>query len=224
MLTILNLFGKSPFAPLMHHMELVGRCVELVPELFIHMKAGDATALEKTAAEISRIEHKADLAKNDIRNHLPKTLFLAIDRAHLLEILSLQDSIADTAEDVAVLLTLKELKLIDVFKEDFQPFLMKNLEAYKIAKEVMRELHDLLESSFGGVGAEKVREMVIDISEKEHEADVLQRKLLKKLIDAESELSYTTFYLWTKIFTSIAAISNLSEKLANRVRMTLDLK
>ena len=66
--------------------------------------------IEKLVADLSRMEHEADLTKNDIRNHFPKSLFLPIDRAHFLEILSVQDSIADKAEDIGILLTLRPLE------------------------------------------------------------------------------------------------------------------
>lgn len=222
--TILNLFGRSPFMPLQLHMEKVNNCVHLLPELFAALERKDYTTVQQISDKISESEHEADLAKNDIRNHLPKGLFLAIDRTHLLDILSLQDSIADAAEDIAVLVTLKPLVLIDSLRDDFHEFLLKNIEAYDNAHLIMKEIHELLESSFGGNEAEKVKIMVDDVAFKEHEVDLIQRKLLKNLFRSENEMPYTSFDLWQRIFESIAAISNLSENLAYRVRMTLELK
>ncbi len=224
MLTILKLFGRSPFAPLQTHMEKVMRCVVKLNELFEALSLKDRTKMAELFEEISQLEHQADLVKNDIRNNLPKTLYLPIDRAHLLEILGLQDSIADMAEDVAVLLSLKEMELPPALKVEFDAFLAKNIDCFNGACAIIKELHELLESSFGGHEAEKVREMVDKVAYKEHEGDLLQRKLLKKLIALENEMSYTSYDLWLKIFAAIAMISNLSEKLANRVRMTLDIK
>ena len=125
MYTILNLFARSPFAPLRTHMEKVGACVDLLQELFAAIERKDYAAAEKTATLISEHEHAADLMKNDIRNHLPKSLFLPIDRGQLLEILSLQDGIADKAQDVAVLATIKPLEILPSFQEDFKAFSRK---------------------------------------------------------------------------------------------------
>ena len=47
---------------------------------------------------------------------------MPISKSALLEILSLQDDIADDCEDIGILLTLKELTLKDVFKDDFKTF------------------------------------------------------------------------------------------------------
>jgi predicted phosphate transport protein (TIGR00153 family) len=224
MLTLLSLFGRSPFAPLQSHMESVGYCVHRLPDLFEALEDKDYVTLEKLAEEISRLEHDADLIKNDIRNHLPKSLFLPIDRGNLLEILSIQDSIADKAEDVAVLMTLKPLELLPIFREEFRLFLHKNIETFDEAKLIIKELHELVESSFGGIEAEKVRSMVDEVAYREHEADLIQRQLLKSFFKAEDELTYITFHLWQRLFESIAAISNYSENLAYRIRMTLELK
>jgi len=222
--TILNLFGRSPFAPLQAHMEKVSECVHLLRELFSDLEAKDYEALEKVANHISDLEHQADITKNNIRNHLPKSLFLPIDRGHLLEILSIQDRIADRAEDVAVLTTLKNIEILPSFMEEFKEFLEKNIVAFDSVRLVIKEMHELLESSFGGVEAEKVRAMIENVAYEEHEVDLIQHKLLKKLFQSENEMSYTTFHLWQKICEALAAISNLSENLAYRVRMTLELK
>ncbi len=196
----------------------------LLNELFDALRKQDFVKLEEISKKISKQEHQADLTKNDIRNHLPKSLFLPIDRASLLEILSLQDSIADSAEDVAVAVTLKKIEMPASFTPDFLEFLAKNIETFQGARKIIKEMHELLESSFGGVEAEKVRQMVHQVAAKEHEADLIQRKVLKSLLALENEMTYTTFFLWQKILQSVASISNLSEKLAHRVRMTLELK
>jgi len=224
MLTILKLFGKSPFALLQSHMEKIAECVHQLPTLFKTLQDKDYQKVNELALIISKEEHQADLIKNDIRNHLPKSLYLPVAREHLLEIVSLQDSIADKAEDAAVLLTLKEIVFLDSFKEEFFQFLKKNIEAFDETQMIMREMHELLESSFGGSEAERVKGFVEIVAFKEHEADLLQRKLLKKLLNCENEMSYTTFHVWMRIIEAISGISNVSENLAFRVRRMLEVK
>ena len=54
------------------------------------------------------------------------------------------------------------------------------------------------------------------------EVDICQRKLLKIVFDSEDSLSHTQFYLWLRILSEIATISDLSENLADKVRTTLE--
>jgi predicted phosphate transport protein (TIGR00153 family) len=218
-----RLFGRSPFAPLQAHMEKVAHCVQKLTEIFEAFEGSDHTKVQSLAKEISKLEHGADLTKNDIRNHLPKSLFMPIARESLLEILAIQDSIADQAEDIAVLLTLRNLTMIDSLREPFHTFLNKNLEAFEAAHQVLQELHDLLESSFGGSEAEKVKKMIHEVAKKEHQVDLLQRDLLK-IIFSMDDLPAPVLHLWLLILEAVADLSNLSEKLANRIHMTLETK
>jgi len=219
-----NLFAKSPFAPLQSHMEKVAACVNKIEDLFKAYYDKDHEKVEEISRELSQLEHAADLTKNEIRNNLPKGLFLAVNRGDLLEIISLQDTLADRAEDIGVLMTLKELQPLKGLRKDLMAFLEKNLEAVRHAHKIIREIDELLETSFGGKEAEKVRTMVEEVAFMEHEADFLQRTLLKKLYNMDDPLPYTSFTLWINILQAIASLSNNSEKLANRVRMLLDIK
>ena len=224
MRTFLNLFGRSPFTTLRAHMEKVRACVLKIPEVFQAVKDKKYDKLPFLSEEISSLEHEADLLKNDIRNHLPQSLFLPIDRRQLLEILSLQDHIADSAEDLATLFTLKQVVIPDQMQKELDVFIKLNIETFEETFLIVKELHELLESSFGGVEAEKVSAMVQHVAYKEHEADLAQNALLKRLFELENEMSYATFYIWVQAMRRTADISNLSEKLANRIRMTLELK
>ncbi len=218
-----RLFGRSPFTPLQAHMEKVFQCVERLSEIFDALKAGDHKKVAVIAKEISKLEHAADLLKNDIRNHLPKSLFMPIDRGNLLGILAVQDSIADKAEDIAILLTLRPLEILPDLHDEFLIFLKKNVQTVESVHKVVLELHDLLESSFGGVEAEKVKGMIDEVAKQEHQVDVLQRSLLKALFSRD-DLPAPVFHLWLRIFGEVAELSNASENLANHIRMTLETK
>ena len=222
--TIGKLFGRSPFVPLQSHMEKVAACVEMVPRVLDAFHRGDAGAVEALAAEISKLEHQADLVKNDIRNNLPKGLFMPVDRSNLLEILSIQDTLADRAENIGVLLTLKQARQPQVLTQKLKPFLDKNMEAFNEARQVIGQLDELLETGFGGAEAERVKRLVEKVALTEHEADLIQRDLLKALFASEDELSHGDFHLWMRLIREVASLSNQSERLANRVRMTLEPK
>jgi len=224
MLNIARLFGKSPFAALRSHMKKVSLCIERLSDIFNAFFKMDMEKIEKLAVDLSRMEHEADLTKNDIRNHLPKSLFLPIDRAHFLEILSVQDSIADKAEDIGILLTLRPLESFRNFHEDLVAFFRKNELVFLNAKQIIEEIDELLESSFGGIEAEKVKTMVEQTAYKEYEADKLQKLFMKQLFTYGDMLNVPTFNLWMRLIEEVGAISHLSERLANRIRMILELK
>ena len=219
-----RLFGRSPFVPLQLHLDKVADCVEASIAMLERIGEGNDGNLDKTAREISKLEHKVDLVKNDIRNNLPRGLFLAIDRGQLLEMLSLQDSIADQAEDIGILMSLRPAKMLDSLVEPFKKYIDGNMDAFLKARDVMRELDAVIESGFGGTEASRVDQMVDLVAQAEHDADIMQRALMKQVLEHENELSTGDFFVWMRLLHEVAGISNLSEKLANRVRMLLTLK
>ncbi len=114
--TILNLFGKSPFKPLQEHLEKVKECLEQIQPLFDSLYKQDPKEFKVISKKIMKLEHQADKIKDKIRDHLPKNLFLAVDRRDLMNLLSAQDSVCDAVEDLAVVLNLREMTVPEKLK------------------------------------------------------------------------------------------------------------
>ncbi len=223
MLTIAKLFGKSPFAPLQTHMDKVARCVGELPALFQALTSQNMEAIQRIGKNISELEHEADLTKNDIRHHLPKSLFLPVDRGALLEILSLQDALADQAEEIARHAAMRKLPFANL-QEDFLSFCGKNIESFWLVRKVIKELDELLESSFGGIEAQKVKGMVDHIAFCEYETDLMQNQLIRNLYQNGDGMPYPVFHLFFMLIQEIGSLAFLSENLGNRVRMLLELQ
>lgn len=224
MLTIAKLFGKSPFSPLQNHMKKVGLCIKKLTEIFQEIENKNFDKIEALVSELSKLEHEADLTKNDIRNHLPKSLFLPITQTQFLDLLSIQDSIADKAEEIGNLLMLCPRNSLRVFTATFQEFFKKNLETFWDTRQIIKEFDELLESSFGGLEAAKVKGMVDQTAYREHQADVLKTAVRKEFFDLADTLTPSAFYLWTKLIDEVGSISHISEKLANQIGVILELK
>jgi len=222
--TIARIFGKSPFSPLQSHMKKVSACMKKLTEIFSHLEDRLPEELEGMVKQLSKLEHEADLTKNDIRSHLPKSLFLAIDRSQLLDILAIQDSISDKAEEIGHLLILYPTRELGELCTHLEKLFQKNMEAFWDARNIIKNLHELLESSFGGVEAEKIKEVVEKTARLEYEADKMKHALMKEFFKSADSVKAPVFYLYTRLVEEINQISHISEKLANRIRMTLELK
>ena len=99
--SIVNLFGTSPVRPLQKHMAKVVECVSQLEPLFDAVLADDRAAVNEVQERIVALEHDADDLKHDLRLHLPRSLFLPVERRALLEVLTLQDNISNRAKDIA---------------------------------------------------------------------------------------------------------------------------
>lgn len=205
-------------------MEHVSECVHKMKFAIDTMMAGENEKLDDIAYEVSRLEHHADQVKIDIRNQLLRRFFMPINRPDVMDILSLQDELADTAEDVCKVITLKELPFHDDIRELFIQFVDQNMEAFAVAASIISELDELIESGFGGAEAEKIRSLAHNVAVAEHEADVIQIKLLKQIYANDTKMSIGQFHLWMRLTRILSQISNVSENLANKVLKTLSFK
>ncbi len=219
-----KLFSRAPFELLELHMEKVIACLVKLDELLRIFEDTDLIKLETLSQIVSEIEHEADMIKNDIRSTLPQSFLFSIDRSNFLEILSVQDDLADVAEEIANLLTIKQMVIPPDIKADLTAYKDKNMEAVWDVKEIVFSFEELLEASFGGPVAQKIQIKIEQIAYKEHESDLLKRKLLKSLFNISESLSTPDFYLCMHLIEAIGKISHSSEKLALRIGMLLDFK
>ncbi len=224
MLTIARLFGKSPFSPLQSHMKKVSSCIKKLTEIFDLLKKHKFDKINELVRQLSKLEHEADLTKNDIRNHLPKSLFLPIDRSQFLDILTIQDNISDKVEEIGNLIALHPLKTLDTLLDNLHKLYEKNIEAFWVTRQILKAMDDLLKASFGGLEAEKVKTMIDQVSFKEYEADKMKHRLMKEFFEIADSFPIPIFYLYVRLIEEINNISHISESLANRIRMILELK
>jgi predicted phosphate transport protein (TIGR00153 family) len=220
MTLIQSLFGRSPIRPMQQHMRAAVACAREVAPLFEAMEAGDAAAVKACRARIDELEHEADAIKNEIRSHLPKRLFLAIERRDMLEILDAQDSIADVAQDIAHLVDVRAMRTPEPLREPLAALVARVLAACDASGRVIDELDELLETGFAGREAGRVESMIDELSRIESETDDLEEQLLRRLFALESELGVGT-YFWYRLIAWIADLADYAEKVGNRLRLLI---
>jgi len=219
--SIFGLFGKSPFGPLAQHTERVHDTVVLVRPLFEAFTAGDWDQTAEIYGRISKLEHKADLIKNDIRDHLPKSLFLPVDRGDILLFLREQDKIADAAEDLGVLVTMRRTPTPEPMKAGVLELVDSVVRTSEAWFEAARELPTLEEASFTGPEVDKILRLINEVADLEWEADKRQAEVSKRLFDHEAEIGPVSVMFWMNIFRVLGAVANHAENTADLLRVML---
>ncbi len=218
---IFDIFRKSPFQPLQEMMAKVKECAFEVKPLYEALIEGDKERLCRMVERISHLEFEADQVKNRIRSTLPKGILMPVARGDILEILANEDAIADATEDVAVLMTLKDLKVAPPLRQCLEELVDKVLKVVEEASKVIEELDVLVETSFGGTEAQRVISMIDRVCDMEHCADESQRKATKGLLTHEEAYTPGELWLWLKIVAKTGDIANYAERMCNRVRLFL---
>ena len=153
-------FGTSLFKLLVEHAREVHACVKLVKPLTDALVAGNYDKIEALHHEMSRMEHEADVTKAQIRENLSKMFLLSVGRYELDQFLSLQDNVADAAEDYAVVLLLRKTEVPPELTEDFMAFVNQVVLVSEHLLSLAEELALVAEAAFTGTEAERVLESI----------------------------------------------------------------
>ncbi len=218
---IKSLFRESPFEPLRFHMKTVMECVEFVTPMFEAVRDARYDTLQKLAEKVFKVEHQADIIKDDIRRTIPKRFFLPVYRGDLLGYLKLQDDMADSVEDIAVLLTLKNLALPEPLVEPTFVYLAKVRDVCHKTHGLADYLPTLVEGDMVGPEAEHALSLIADLDKTEWEADRIQYTLSQKLFSIEDEIKATDVLLWFRVFGELGQLANFAEKSGDRLRRML---
>ncbi len=216
-----KLVRKSPFKQLQEHMRAVFSCVSMLPPIFDALKKRETDQVFEFATEISECESKADRIKNEFRLHMPKTLFLPVDRRDLLALLNEQDGIADDVEKISQILTSRDMAVPKEIKTCLDELLEATMEISSKAKLMIEELDELVQVGFGGREHDKVIEMIGGVRRSEHSIDQIQYRIKRALFAVEDYLNPVSVVFWYQIIEIIGNISDRAENMSDRLLLFL---
>ncbi len=217
----LNMFGRSPIRPLEAHMSKVHACVKELGPFFEAALLQKWSDVESIQQNIVRLENEADDLKRDLRLHLPKGLFLPVSRSDLLELLTVQDRLANKAKDIAGVVLGRRMVLPDVIAADFMEYLRRCIDASKQANTAINELDELLETGFSGSEVKIVESMIAEVSRMERDTDDRQIKLRHIIFDLENTLPPVNVMFIYKIIEWTGELADRAREIGDRLQILL---
>ena len=216
-----NIFGTSPVQPLERHIEITFRCAKKLRGFFAASIDGDWVAAAAIRDEIDALEHEADDLKKDIRQHLPKSLFMPVPREDLLELLLVQDKIANRTKDVSGLVLGRKMQIPESLADQFLDFVERNIDAAKQARKSVRELDELFTTGFRGAEVELVTALIDELDRIETDTDAKQADLRAALFEIEGTLDPISAVFMYKVIELIGEIADMAERVGRRLELLL---
>jgi len=198
-------------------MEVCSDCAEKLVPFFEATIETDWTLATAIYEEISELENNADDLKKQVRLRLPRSLFLPVSRTHLLELLHIQDKIANGAEDVAGRSIGRHLQIPPRAQPEFLAFLLSSVETVRLAQKTMIELNDLMLSGFSQQRIEIIEAVLDKLHTAEHANDLKQVELRKVIFAIEKELDPVDAIFQYNIVELIADIADQAQTVGNRM-------
>jgi predicted phosphate transport protein (TIGR00153 family) len=203
------------------HMRTVKKCAAQVTKLFQALCDGDQQKVEEIKDRIFELENEADAIKNELRARLPKSLFMPVDRRDLLEVLDLQDNIADTAQDIAGLLVERKMEVMEGMHEPLLNLVRRCVDACNQAARIIERLDELVETGFRGPDSDSVIEMVDQLNKIESDTDQMGLELTRSLFAHEDNMKPVSVVFWYDLITMIGNLADYAERVGNRLRLLL---
>ena len=94
-LMLSSLFYKSPFENLQKHADKVKECAHLFKEATVCHIGEECKKFDILTERVARLESEADAIKRNIRNHLPRGIFMPVDKFQFVDYHSEQDKVLD---------------------------------------------------------------------------------------------------------------------------------
>ena len=113
------LANHSPMDGLIEHYDKIAECIATIDEsLECYVSGGVCREFEDLTRTIDEIENHADVIKRNIRNHLPKGLFMAVEKPLFLNYTKFQDNILDSAQDALHWLAMRKVAIPETIQKD----------------------------------------------------------------------------------------------------------
>lgn len=209
---------KSPFDQLLEHMGKVRECINLLGEGLIRYYKGNYEGFTELTDKISSIEHEADIIKGNLRNHLPNSLFMPVDKGKFLWALREQDAILDHAENLMQMLDMRHTKIPKELQHCFIEHAQLVLKTVMAMEEAVESIRDLVETSFVAREREQTKQFIHIVHDLEWQADQKKYDMTKGIYKLEKKLDPMDVYHLLKIADWVDDIADHAENVADWLR------
>lgn len=216
-----GIFARSPINPLQKHMAKVQACISELEALFESVIEKDYESVEATQQRISALENEADELKKELRLHLPKGMFLPVARGDILNVLTMQDRIANRSKDIAGIVTGRKMEIPAPMAESLLKLVSRSVDASAQAQVAINELDELVETGFRGGEVVLVEKMLTKLDDIESDTDRLQRETREILFGLESSLPPVEVMFLYQLIDWSGDLADLAQRVGSRLQLML---
>jgi len=218
---IANMFAESPVRPLQQHMEKVQACIEKLSPFFKAVIENNRDETAKIQKKIHKLETEADELKHDLRMNLPTSLFMPMPREQVLELVTMQDKIANQAKDIAGVMTGRNMQIPESIADLFLAFVERSIDASAQAQVCVNELDELVETGFRGREVKSVQKMIAKLDKIEYETDKLEMQIRHALFAIEKEYPPIDVMFLYRIIDWTGELADIAQRVGSRIQMLL---
>jgi predicted phosphate transport protein (TIGR00153 family) len=152
---------------------------------------------------------------------MPKSLFMPVPREDLLELLLVQDKIANRAKDASGVIFGRRMTIPEPIADEFREFVDCNIDAAKQARKSVRELDELFTAGFKGAEVELVSALIEELDQLETDTDRKQTEIRSALFKIEKTLDPIDAMFLYEVIELTGDIADMAERVGRRLELLL---
>lgn len=212
---LVKLTGRKSLPGLYEHYEPVAKGVVVVlAAMKEYAKTGYSLSFQTIAAQIDPLEGQADKIKRRIRNHLPRAMFLEVDKTLFLNCTRSQDNILDEAQHALNWLGMRPMNLPCELVESAREASKESCLSVELLKPALQSTMDLIYGQTSDRTA--VKETFHNVRLQHHKASKAWRKVIKAAY--ESECDFRNVHQFLKFVEHMHSMSHNAEGTADVLR------
>ena len=211
-------FVRCPFKTLTPFMDKIKEGLEILKKAVHSYVENNYTDFETFSEQVCKIEQEADHMKREIRNSLPKGVFMPVDKFQFFTLVRELDQILDRAEDIVVWLSFKKGVVLQPIKKEFIALLNISIQTVDILAEVVH----ITPRAVGFIKRDRelVKEKIREVRLMEHESDQIAQCIVKTIFNLEKVDCLTLHHL-LETTKYIGNIADHAENAADIIRVMI---
>ncbi len=218
----LNFFGllatKSPMEGLYEHYEKIHESLEIINEaLECYIGGGHCTEFQSLQNMVNDLESQADKIIRNIRNRLPRSLFMSVEKTQFLNYTSMQDDILDAAQEALNWLAMRDVNIPEEFQRDLLYLQDDVATTLEMLGPALKETTALLHME--NMNREEVKEKLRKIREKKDKVFRDKNALARKIFNSNIEFKdiYQLIHFTEKLYQMAYSSSKCAEILRTMI-------
>ena len=206
---------RSPMLGLISHYELITKALSLMTSALAHYQTdGLSPEFVELHGRMDGLEEEADKVKRHIRNHLPRGLFMPVDRTLFFNYTRAQDDILDHAQDAMNWLAMRPMAIPDDFRGELAAFLSEVSRTVDLLRPALDSTIELVHAS--RLDRQDTKERFRDVRS-QHRAVYAMRISLRSRI-YNSELGFKDIHQLSHVVQCLFEMSHKAEGCADMLR------
>jgi uncharacterized protein len=193
----------------------VHECAEGLVALTDAYLAGDGERVPALVADVVRLEEEADAIKREIREELSHSMFTAVQRAEVINLLKAQDDVADDCLEVAQWMEVRPTHVPDSLASALRGLCGKVVATSEALAETTKRLRATLESAVAGTSEAETSASAEAVRTARHDVEREAHEVMKRVFAFEAELGGVGVFALAQIVSDLSKAAESAENAAD---------